>query len=40
MKNIYIETTIPSLATAKPSRDTITAGRQASTMLFWERGKK
>ena len=32
----YIETTIPSLATSKPSRDTIIAGRQASTLLFWE----
>ena len=36
MKSIYIETTIPSLATSRPSRDTIIAGRQAATMLFWE----
>ena len=36
MKSIYIETTIPSLATARLSRDTIIAGRQALTMLFWE----
>jgi len=36
MPSIYIETTIPSLATSKPSRDIITAGRQASTLLFWE----
>jgi len=36
MKSIYIETTIPSFATARPSRDTIIAGRQASTLLFWE----
>jgi hypothetical protein len=41
MKSIYVETTIPSLATARPSRDTIIAGRQASTLMFWEdqRGK-
>ena len=36
MKSLYIETTIPSLATSKPSRDIIVAGRQASTNLFWE----
>jgi hypothetical protein len=36
MKSIYIETTIPSLATSKPSRNTIIAGKQASTILFWE----
>jgi hypothetical protein len=36
MKSVYIETTIPSLATARPSRDTIIAGRQASTLMFWE----
>jgi len=36
MKSIYIETTIPSFATARPSRDTIIAGRQASTLMFWE----
>jgi len=36
MKSVYIETTIPNLATGRPSRDTIIAGRQAATMLFWE----
>ena len=36
MKSVYIETTIPSLATARPSRDTIIAGRQAFTLMFWE----
>jgi len=36
MKSIYIETTIPSLAVSRPSRDTIIAGRQAATALFWE----
>jgi hypothetical protein len=33
---MYIETTIPSYATAKASRDLITAHRQAITRLFWE----
>jgi hypothetical protein len=36
MKSLYIETTIPSLAASRPSRDTIIAGRQAVTSLFWE----
>ncbi|MCL2010484.1 MAG: type II toxin-antitoxin system VapC family toxin [Synergistaceae bacterium] len=36
MKSIYIETTIPSLAAGRPSRDMIIAGRQAITILFWE----
>ena len=36
MKSLYIETTIPSLATGRPSRDMIIAGRQAATILFWE----
>lgn len=35
-KSIYIETTIPSYATAKPSVDIISANRQAITRLFWE----
>jgi hypothetical protein len=35
-KSLYIESTIPSYATAWPSRDTIIAGRQAATVLFWE----
>ena len=34
--SVYIETTIPSLATSRPSRDMIIAGRQAVTLLFWE----
>jgi len=34
--SIYIETTIPSFATAKTSRDAIIAGHQAATILFWE----
>ena len=36
MKSVYIETTIPSLAASRPNRDTIIAGRQAATLLFWE----
>jgi hypothetical protein len=35
-KRLFVETTIPSLATARSSSDVITAGRQASTKLFWE----
>lgn len=36
VKSVYIETTIPSIATSRPSRDTIIAGCQADTLLFWE----
>ena len=36
MPSVYVETTIPSLATRRPSRDIIIAGRQAATILFWE----
>jgi len=35
-KSVYIETTIPSYATAKPSMDIISANRQNITKLFWE----
>jgi hypothetical protein len=35
-KGLYIESTIPSYATARISRDIITAGRQFTTKLFWE----
>jgi hypothetical protein len=35
-RSVYIETTIPSYAVAKASRDLITAHRQAITRLFWE----
>ncbi|MDR0486729.1 MAG: hypothetical protein LBG91_00630, partial [Treponema sp.] len=35
-KSMYIETTIPSYAAAKASRDLIIAHRQAVTRLFWE----
>jgi hypothetical protein len=35
-KSVYIESTIPSYVAAWPSRDTIIAGHQAATRLFWE----
>jgi len=35
-KSVYLETTIPSFATAKTSRDAIIAGHQTATILFWE----
>ncbi|MCL2411868.1 MAG: type II toxin-antitoxin system VapC family toxin [Treponema sp.] len=38
-KSVYIETTIPSYATAKPSENIIVAGKQAATRLFWEQGQ-
>ena len=40
VKSLYIETTIPSLATNRPSRDMIIAGRQAATIYFWESERK
>ena len=39
-KSVYIETTIPSYATAKTSHDVIKAGRQAMTKLFWENARQ
>ena len=35
-KSIYIESTIPSYATARESKDVIKAARQSITKLFWE----
>jgi predicted nucleic acid-binding protein len=35
-KTVYVETTVPSYATAKPSIDILAANRQAITKLFWE----
>jgi predicted nucleic acid-binding protein len=35
-KTVYVETTVPSYATAKPSVDILAANRQAITKLFWE----
>jgi hypothetical protein len=36
LKSVYVETTIPSYATARTSQDIILAGRQALTHIFWE----
>jgi hypothetical protein len=36
MQSVYIESTIPSYATARPSSDVVTAGRQYLTRFFWE----
>jgi hypothetical protein len=35
-KSVYIESTIPSYATARPSADVVAAGRQCLTQFFWE----
>jgi hypothetical protein len=35
-KTVYLETTIPSYATAKTSSDVIIAGKQSLTKIFWE----
>jgi hypothetical protein len=35
-KSLYIESTIPSYATARESKDVIKAARQSITKLFWE----
>jgi hypothetical protein len=34
--SVYIENTIPSYATARPSNDLISAARQVQTLFFWE----
>jgi hypothetical protein len=36
-KSLYVESTIPSYATAWPSKDPATAGHQATTVSFWEK---
>ena len=36
LPRLYIETTIPSYLTARLSRDTILAGQQETTRLWWE----
>jgi predicted nucleic acid-binding protein len=35
-KSVYVETSIPSYLTARPSRDLITAARQELTREWWE----
>jgi hypothetical protein len=35
-KSLYLESTMPSYATARKSKDVIKAARQAMTKLFWE----
>jgi hypothetical protein len=35
-KSVYVESTIPSYATARPSADVVAAGRQYLTQFFWE----
>ena len=35
--SVYIETTIPSYYTSRPSRDVVIAGHQATTRDWWER---
>lgn len=37
MKAVYVETTVLSYLTARPSRDLVTAARQAATREFWDR---
>jgi len=36
MPRVYIETTIPSFLAARPARDVIVAGKQATTRIWWE----
>jgi len=35
--SVYMETTIPSYYTARPNRDVVIAGHQATTREWWER---
>jgi hypothetical protein len=39
-KSVYIESTIPSYATARESKDVIIAAHQAETKLFWEKERQ
>ena len=36
-RKIYVETSVISYLTARPSRSVIEAGHQQSTFLFWDR---
>lgn len=40
MKSIYIETSIPSYLTARPSRDVRTAAWQQITLQWWEQARE
>ena len=39
-KSVYLESTIPSYATSKESKDVIKAARQSMTKLFWEQERE
>jgi hypothetical protein len=39
-KTMYIESTIPSYATARTSRDAITAAEQIAATIFWEQERQ
>ena len=40
MKSVYIETSIPSYLTARPSRDVRTAAWQQITLQWWEQARQ